>query len=46
LNAIISINVNDTQVEGVDNVIGAVFNHFESPFKSANIEPWCGKFEF
>lgn len=38
LNAIITINVNGSQVEGVDNVKSVVFNHFESNFKSGNID--------
>ena len=32
------INVNGSMVEGVDNIRAAVFNHFESHFRSSNIE--------
>ena len=32
-NAIITINVNGIQVEGMDNVRGVMFNHFENHFQ-------------
>lgn len=34
-NAIIKININDLQVEGVNNVRNALFNHFETHFQSS-----------
>lgn len=37
-NSIIFIQVNDTQVEGVDNVREAVFNHFATHFQSGNFD--------
>jgi len=36
-NALITLIVNDTMVEGVENVRSVVFHHFESHFKAGNM---------